>query len=194
MPRKHLRSIASSYQTEDRKADPVDLGSEVANNEFDNYDPDAHFHSRATDYHGHSKNLQVNIPTTWGTAVSKIIDSPRTPYKSAVEMCRDYIIHGMVRELQAMAEDGSDVPTFWFAQAHLEARRWEIEGQRQYLDELNEYGELFVRAGDWASMLSLMWQAEHVPLSGHHKAKRDEIVRKYRAQIPKNYHPSYDTE
>lgn len=196
MPRKHLRSIASSYEAEDpRKTNPIDLATEVVNGEFENYDPDdGKYHERATDYNGHSKNLQVNIPTTWGAAITKIVDSPTTPYKSQVEMCRDYVIHGMVRELQRMAAGGSDVPTFWFAQVHLDEQKWRLEGQRKYLDSLDGDGDLFVKAGDWGTLLTLLWQAENVPLSGNHKMRRDEIVRKYRACIPKNYHPSYDSE
>jgi hypothetical protein len=192
MPRKYDRAIASSYQTEDKKKpDAVQLGNELAEDDFTGYDPLAYY-QRATDYNGHSKNIQVNIPTTFSAAVQKVVDSASNPYRSATDMARDFVVHGLVRTLKAMSEQGEEVPTFWFAQVQLEHYKWEIEGQIKYLDGLEEDAELFLKAGDFDTLHRCLYDAEQLELAGTLRRRRDEIARKYRAMIPENYHVSWE--
>ncbi len=191
MPRKIDRAIAASYQTEDKKPDAVQLGNELAGGDFDGYDPDA-FYMRATDYNGHSKNIQINVPTTFSSAIQKVVESASNPYKSAADMARDYVIHGLVQGLRRMSDVGEEVPTFWFAQIQLDEYRWKIEGQIRHLDTLEEDGELYSGIGDYDTLNRILCDAEAAEFAGNLKKRRDEIVRKYRAMIPAHWHPTWD--
>jgi hypothetical protein len=192
MPRKISRSVASSYQAEDpKKSDSVQLGTELASGDFDSYDPDE-FYLRATDYNGHSKNIQINIPTTFSPAVQKVVESASNPYKSAADMARDFVVHGLVQHLKHMSDGGEDVPTFWFAQVQLDEYKWRVEGQIKYLDALETDTELFASIGDWNTLNRTLLHAEGAEFAGTLKRRRDEIVRKYRALIPENWHPTWD--
>ena len=193
--RKHLRAVTSSWQTEDdddKHGDKsVQLAGEVGEGKFTGYDPDAHY-LRASDYNGHSKNIQVTIPTNWAAAVAQIVDDDNLPYRSIVDMARDFIIHGMVRTLMAADQRGVDVHDAWFAEIQLDRTMEIAQAQIRFLEKFEQGCELFSTTGDWGAMLSHLADAEQVELPRNLRRKRDEMVRRFRDKIPEGYQPSWD--
>ena len=119
MARKFLRSVESSYELEDDKpTDSVQLGTEIAQGNRGGYDRDA-FYLRATDYDGHCKNMQTALPTTYGTAIAMVVDSDRTPYRTPGEAARNWMVHGIVHDLEHYVDSDDPVARAFFAEIEL---------------------------------------------------------------------------
>ena len=197
MPRKHLRSVESSYELEDDAAtDPhgkasLDLGNGVGEGKFEDYDPSAYY-LRASDENGHVINIQVTIPTNWGPALQQIIDSENNKYKNRVEIARDGLVHIMVRRL--LESHWGDPEEAWFAETKMLELRDRVEGQRRYVDELERSFELHTEMENWSAILELCGQAIAVRLPQALRRRRDALVEKYRDRVPEKYHPSYEVE
>ena len=192
MPRKFPRSVVSSYQAEDtEKKKPDEIGAKLSEDDFSTYDQSAYY-LRATDRHGHAKTIQVTLPTTYGPAIQKIVDSVSNPYKSAADLARDKLIHGMVAELTLMSQIGEDVPNEWFDDADLERRKVENETVLRWVDNIEQVCQQILRLKDWQQMNEVLYAAESKELPIGLRAQRAELVRKYRREIPENFHWSYD--
>lgn len=194
MSRKHLRSVVSSWQTEDEKVDIVQLGQQMSDGDDFHIFHGDFFHDRATDDNGHSKNIQVNIPTTFASIIQQILEYEPFPYRSAVEIARDALIHRVAYLAREMSAANKEVDQAWHAQVLMEKAKQEAEGKIRYLDNLETNAQLFVQIEDWARLLDLLYEAEHLGFPGNLKRRRDDIVGKFRDKIPQGYRTSYDTE
>jgi hypothetical protein len=199
MPRKYLRSVETSYELDDAASNPkspsvLDMADEIADDDFSSYDPDA-FYLRATDEKGHSITpIKVNIPTNFGPAIAKVVESTDNPYRNVTDLARDAIVHALVKHLKAMAVGNSDVPTEWFQFAELDQRKHERETKIQYLKDVEDLLEVYDNDEDWLGITELTYQAEQVTFPKALRTKRDELVRKYRRRLPTWFHPSYELE
>lgn len=197
MARNHLRSVVSAWQTEDETPAnshgnaSLELGGEVAEQNFENYDPRA-FYLRASDENGHVINIQVTIPTNWGPALQQLIDSEANQYKSRVEVARDALIHGLVRRL--METGLKDPEEAWFAEVHMLHLRHTVEGQKRYVDGLADDLEMHAAMENWSAVLDLTIEAQGVRLPAALRRQRDTLVERYQARVPKNYRASYEVE
>lgn len=195
MPRKFPRSVVSSYQLEDdtkKPADSVTLGSEMAEGDDSGYDPNA-FYLRATDRHGHCKNIQVTIPTTFGPVIQQIIDSPTNPYRSAVDLARDGLVHIIARRLKQIQTE-QYVEWDWLRPEQIEQIRFETEQKIRDLDTIEETCQVLVTAEDWHQLQQVLYAAANQPLPKGLRLRRDELVSRYTARIPQGYHYSYDLQ
>lgn len=194
MSRKHLRSIASSYETEDetKRGDAsIHLSTEIADGNFDGYDPKDHY-LRASDYQGRAISITITVPATYGSAIEQIMESPQFPYKTRVELARDSFVHGLVRRLRELAEDGRDIETAWFVNEKVEHAVQEAESYQRYLETLTKALELHCHQEHWSAVLKLLEDAKNVPLPKALRRERDAIVDRYQHRVPQNYRPSYD--
>lgn len=197
MPRKFQRSVVSSYQLEDdppdhKKDDSISLGAELAEGDDSNYDPAAYY-LRATDRHGHCKNIQVTVPTTFSAVIQQIVESPSNPYRSAVDLARDGLVHIIARRLKQM--QGSEyVEWDWMATEEIERIRHETEEKMRYLDTLEETCNALITAEDWYQLQQVLYHAENKTFPRGLKMRRDLMVDKYRARVPQGYHWSYDVQ
>jgi hypothetical protein len=199
MPRSTLRSVATSWQPEDPATNPkspavLDMADEIAEDDFSSYDPDA-FYLRATDEKGHSITpIKLNVPTNFGPAIAKVLESTDNPYRNVTDLARDALIHTLVKHLKAMAKGNTEIPTEWFQFAELDQRKHERETKLQYLKDVEDLLEVYDNDEDWLGITELTWQAEQVRFPKALRSRRDELVRKYRRRIPQNYHPSYELD
>lgn len=197
MSRSHLRSVVSSWQTEDETpanahgSASLELGTEVAEQNFANYDPKAYY-LRASDENGHVINIQVTIPTNWGPALQQLIDSEANQYKSRVEVARDALVHGLVRRL--METGLGDPEEAWFAEVHMLHLRDTLEGQKRYVAGLADDLEFHASMENWSALLELSYKARYVRLPAALRRERDALVERYQARVPANYRASYETE
>lgn len=197
MPRKIARSVASSYQPEEpsksTSSDAIELGNELAEGDQSNYDYDG-FYLRATDFHGHAKTIQITVPTTFGAPMGQIVESVSNPYRSAVDFCRDAVIHHIARRLKEMEQVGEYVDWVWVDAEELERIRFETEAKLKYVQNLEDACAIVAESEDWHLLNRVLVQGDERPLPKGLQRRRDEIVRKYRQMIPENYHYSYDVE
>ena len=195
MPRKHLRSVVSSYQTEDepsKKGDAsIHLSNDIAEGNFYGYDP-GEFYLRASDYQGRAISITITVPATYGSAIEQIMESKRYPYKTRVELARDTFVHGLVRRLSELADEGRDVETAWFITEQVEHALQEAESYQRYLDTLTKALELNCHQEHWSAAMALIDDAKGVALPRALQRERDSIVDRYQNRIPRNYRPSYD--
>lgn len=194
MPRKHLRSVESSYELdEDNNADKLDsvkLGENITDGKFTGYDPD-NFYLRATDYQGHGKNVQVTIPTTFSGAIGQIMDADEFPYRNITDATRNWIIHGIVRDLRALKLGTTEVSQSWFAQVELERTIASVQADMTYLTNLDSGAAQLVKARAWQQLHALLWDADQIDYPKGLADQRDEITRKYRREIPSDFDPTY---
>lgn len=195
MPRKHLRSVASSWTTEDDTKssgdDTIQLGTDISEGDFDGYDPDA-FYLRASDYQGRCITITITIPATFGSAMHQLIESQHTPYKTKVEVARDLMVHGLVARLRELGRRGYDIDTNWFIETLLDHSLAEAERHQAYTEKLQKSLELHYQHENWGALTTVIYDAKNMPLPAALKRERDAIVAKYEARIPAGYHPTYE--
>ena len=191
MPRKYLRSVESSYELEDEKpADSIDIAEDLNNDRFADYDPDAYY-TRATDYQGHCKNVQITIPTNYGPSIQRLIESDRNPYKNAAELARDALVHRIVSEIRKLGLEDDEEITDWFIETARSRDEEETAFRVSYLDSLERTCELLVQARDWIKLHQNLVRAAELDWPKGLSDRRDEIVRRYRDRFPRDFNPKY---
>lgn len=177
MARKFLRSVESSYELETNKpTDSVQLGTEIAQGDRGGYDREA-FYLRATDYDGHCKNIQTALPTTYGTAIEMVVESDHTPYRTPGEAARNWMVHGIVRDLELYVDKDDPVARAFLAEIEMERSIELLEGQTRYVTNLAVACEKQIAARNWRPLSELLFIAEEVELPQSLTERRDDIVK-----------------
>ncbi len=190
MPRKHLRSVESSYELEEKPADSIDIAEDLNSDRFTDYDPEAYY-LRASDYQGHAKNVQISLPTNWAPAIQRIVDSDRNPIRNAADLARHGLVHAIVGEIRKLGLEDDEEVTEWFTRYRLRHAADEQRERMSYLNDLETTCQLMVETMDWMAMHQVLYDATQLEWPKGLATKRDEIVRRYREKFPPNFNPQY---
>lgn len=188
------RSTGSSFEVyRDTAKDPRKetgaasdkIAAGLAAGTFAGYDPEA-FYLRTSDAKGHVKNIQINLPQSYGAPIMRVVESPIFPYRTIADAARNWIIHGMARDIAKIegGEPGDYENQAWWALEQVEHQTKVIADQTEYLNAVEVGLTALMQVRDWEPAIRTLANLRRIDLATGLDRRRLEIIHKYSRELP----------